>query len=141
LLGLDGWTSPKGHSIYNFVIITSDRQEYLYSLKDLSAVSQTANLLESKIKEVIDEIKPERFAAVVSDNASAIANARQKISESYPHIINVRCIAHFVNLISKDIIGNKFLFYLKFIIIILLIIFVILFFIRSFISKSYFKIL
>jgi len=104
---LDGWSSPKGHSIYNFVIITSDRREYLDSLKDLSAVSQTADLLESKIKEVIDKIGSEKFVAVVSDNASAIANARQKISESYPHIMNIRCIAHFVNLISKDILGNK----------------------------------
>jgi hypothetical protein len=62
--------------------------------------------LANKIEEVINEIGQEKFAAVVSDNASAIANARQKISESYPHIMNIRCIAHFVNLISKDILGK-----------------------------------
>ena len=60
----------------------------------------------SKIQEVINEVGQEKFAAIVSDNASAIAAARQKISESYPHIINIRCIAHFVNLISKDILGK-----------------------------------
>ena len=60
----------------------------------------------SKIQEVIEEVGQEKFAAIVSDNASAIASARKKISESYPHIMNIRYIAHFVNLISKDILGK-----------------------------------
>lgn len=30
------------------------------------------------------------------------------ISERYPHILNIRCIAHFVNLITKDIISYDF---------------------------------
>lgn len=103
---MDGWSNPKSKSVYNFIIITPDRKEFLYSLKDFSAESHTADFLASKIQEVIDEIGSEKFAAVVSDNASAIAAARRKISEIYPHIINIRCIAHFVNLISKDILGK-----------------------------------
>ena len=35
-------------------------------------------------------------------------NARKRISEKYPHIINMRCIVHFVNLITKDILSKKF---------------------------------
>jgi hypothetical protein len=106
ILGLDGWSNPKSNSIYNFIITTPNRKEFLYSLKDFSAESHTADFLASKIQEVIEEIGQEKFAAVVSDNASAIAAARRKISETYPHIINIRCIAHFVNLISKDILGK-----------------------------------
>ena len=86
--------------------MTSDRKEYLHSLKDFSAESHTADFLANKIKEVIEEIGEKKFAAVVSDNASAIAAAHRKFSESYPHIMNIRCIAHFVNLISKDILGK-----------------------------------
>ena len=106
ILGLDGWSNPKNNSIYNFIIITPDRKEFLYLLKDFSAESHTADFLASKIQEVIDEVGQQKFAAVVSDNASAIAAARQKISATYPHIMNIRCIAHFVNLISKDILGK-----------------------------------
>ena len=62
----------------------------------------------SKITEIIKEVGQEKFAAIVSDNASAIAAARQKISDSYPYIINVRCITHFINLISKDILGKYY---------------------------------
>jgi hypothetical protein len=44
-------------------------------LHDLSDVSHTAKTLESEIGKVLSEIGPERFSAVVTDNASAIANA------------------------------------------------------------------
>ena len=75
-------------------------------MRDLSDVSHTAKTLESEIGKVLSEIGPERFSAVVTDNASAIANARKFISEKYPFILNTRCIAHCINLITKDIIGK-----------------------------------
>ena len=60
----------------------------------------------SKIQEVIEEVGQEKFAAIISDNAFAIAFACKKISESYPHIMNIYYIAYFMNLISKDILGK-----------------------------------
>ena len=89
-------------------MITTDSNEYLYSLRDLSAVSHTANILETEIDCVLSAVGLKKFVAVVSDNASAIANARKHISEKHPHILNIRCIVHFVNLITKDILGNFF---------------------------------
>jgi Protein of unknown function (DUF 659) len=89
------------------MIITADNKEYLYSLRDLSNVSHTAKLLEDEIEKVLCTIGPKKFSAVVSDNATAIANARKNISEKYPFILNTRCIAHCVNLITKDIMGNN----------------------------------
>lgn len=82
----------------------------MYSLRDLSAVSHTASVLEGEIDRVLTAVGPKRFAAVISDNASAIANARKHISEKYPHILNIRCVVHFVNLITKDILGIFFFF-------------------------------
>jgi predicted component of type VI protein secretion system len=110
LLALDRWTNPNGRSIYNFMII-ADHKEYLYSLRDLSSVSHTTKTLEEEIDHVLLAIEPKKFAAIVSDNASAIANARKHISEKYPYILNIRCIAHFVNLITKDILGKYFFDY------------------------------
>ena len=55
-------------------MITTDSNEYLYSLRDLSAVSHTANVLKNEINYVLSAVGLKRFAAVVSDNASAIAN-------------------------------------------------------------------
>jgi hypothetical protein len=80
----------------------------LYQLSDLSLNSHTALFLAEKIEEVIKKIGPEKFAAIVSDNAANIRNARIIISEKYPHIENIRCIAHCINLIACDIASYKF---------------------------------
>jgi len=93
-------------------MITINSNEYLYSLHDLSAVSHTINILENEIDRVLSVVGSKRFATVVSNNASTIANARKHISEKYPHILNIRCVVHFINLITKDILGNLFFFFL-----------------------------
>ena len=54
------------------MITTADNKEYLYSLCDLSDVSHTAKILRDEIECVLSRIGPNKFAAVVSDNASAI---------------------------------------------------------------------
>ena len=87
-------------------MIIADHKEYLYSLRNLSDVNHTAKVLEEKIDSILLEIGPNKFASVISDNASAIANAQKHISEKYPFILNIRCIAHYINLITKDILGK-----------------------------------
>ena len=86
-------------------MISTDSNKYLYSLRDLSAVSHTTGIIEDEIDHVLSAIGSNKFAAIVSDNASAIANTHKHISEKYPNILNIRCIVHFVNLITKDILG------------------------------------
>ncbi len=56
-------------------MITTDNNEYLYSLHDLSAISHTFNILENKIDHIISVVESKNFSAVISDNTSAIANA------------------------------------------------------------------
>lgn len=58
-----------------------------------------------KFWRLLKKIGSEKFVAIISDNASAVAAARQRISDTYSHIMNIRYIAYFVNLISKDILG------------------------------------
>ncbi len=88
------------------MVTTADNKEYLYSLRDLSDISHTAKVLKDEIEHVLSKIGAEKFAAVISDNASAIASARRQISEKYPFILNIHCIAHCVNLITKDIMSK-----------------------------------
>ena len=111
---MDGWTNPQGVSVYNFLIITSDHKEFLFTLQDLSDVSHTAKLLFDKIEDILLRIGLKKFAKVISDNASAIAAVRQKINEKYPSILNIRCILHCVNLISQNILSKLILYYLNF---------------------------
>ncbi|RHZ85688.1 hypothetical protein Glove_62g26 [Diversispora epigaea] len=103
-LVLDGWTSIRSDSLYNFIIITSERKEYLIALKNFSKESHTGEMLANEIAIIIEKIGNEKFAAVVTDAAANCRVAREKIQFSYPHIWNIRCIAHAFNLIASDLV-------------------------------------
>jgi hypothetical protein len=95
-------------SIWNFVIHTPDHQEYLWSLKNLSSNRHTADFLAEQIEEIINKIGKNKFSAIVSDAGANIKLARHHITEKYPNILNIRCIAHAINLISKDVCKTQF---------------------------------
>ncbi|CAG8712284.1 13264_t:CDS:2, partial [Cetraspora pellucida] len=102
-----GWMNPQHASIYNFLIMTPNHKEFLYALRDLSHISHTADLLFNEIEKILIKIGPEKFIGVISDNALAIVATHKQINQKYPSIINLRCIVHFVNLISHDILKCK----------------------------------
>lgn len=104
---LDGWTDPCGNSIWAFMLITNQRKEYLLNLENLSDKSHTAEYLSSVIEEVITKVGTNKFVAIISDNGPNVAAARKIISKKYPTILNIRCIAHCINLISSDIVKIK----------------------------------
>jgi hypothetical protein len=84
--------------------MTGSRKEYLLSLEDFSNTRHIGEHLSKVIDEVINKVGAKKFVAIVSDNVSNVAAARKIITNNYPNIINVRCIAHCVNLISTSIV-------------------------------------
>ena len=69
-IAFDGWTNSTGQSIYDYCLITEERKEYLWCSKNYSDVSHhTGAFLGGEIIKIVDNIGPERLAAVVSDNA------------------------------------------------------------------------
>jgi replicative superfamily II helicase len=107
-IGLDGWTAPDGSSIWNFIILTPSQEEYLYELGNYSDQSHTAEFLANQIESVINRIGSKKIIAIVSDNGANVVCARRLICSKYKKIMNIRCIAHCYNLISKDIILHSF---------------------------------
>lgn len=75
--------------MYVFILITRERKEIIHSLKNLSLESHTATFLAEKINEVITDIGPEKFSAVVSDHAAACASAKRIIADTHKHIIPI----------------------------------------------------
>ena len=103
-IAFDGWTNLTGQSIYNYCLITEERKEYLWCTKNYSEISHhTGAFLGEEIISIVDNIGPEKLAAVVSDNAPDARVARKLLCEKYPHILNIRCMAHCINLITKDV--------------------------------------
>ncbi len=67
-----------------------------------------ADFLAEQIEEVINKIGKDKFTAIVSDSGTNIKLTRHQITEKYPHIINIHCIVHAINLIFKDICKTLF---------------------------------
>ena len=86
------------------MLITNKRKEYLLNLENLSDKRHTAEYLSNVIEQVIGRVGINKFVAIISDNGANVAAARRIISQKYPSILNIRCIAHCINLISSDII-------------------------------------
>ncbi|CAG8750806.1 19943_t:CDS:2, partial [Rhizophagus irregularis] len=101
-------TSGTYRSIWNFIVMTLSRKEYLYQLSDLSENSHTAEYLVTVIEKVIEGIGKDRICTVVSNNVANVRNARKIIHENHPTIENVRCVAHSINLIACNIVKEKF---------------------------------
>lgn len=108
ILGLDGWTSPNGTSIYAFILILPSGKEYIHSLEDLSLHSHTAEFLSKKILGVINAVGPNKISSIVSDNASTMVKAKRIVNDEFNHIIPVHCIAHHINLLTTDIMKHDF---------------------------------
>ena len=84
------------------------KRQYIHTSKDVSIDSHTGSFNAAEIEKVLNAIGPEKFAGVVSDAESAMQMARQLISEKYPYILSICCMAHHINLITSDIIKLNF---------------------------------
>jgi hypothetical protein len=90
------------------VIITPSRKQYIHTLIDTSNQAHTGNFNATEIEKVLSSIGPKKFIAVVSDAEAAMQMARRLITEKYPNILSVHCMAHHLNLITTDLIKLNF---------------------------------
>ena len=105
----DGWTGPSGQSVYDYCLITEERKEYLWLSENYSDIPHhTGEFLGEELIKIVENIGSEKLAAVVSDHASNARVAQKILCEKYPHILNIRCIAHSINLITKDLCKHTF---------------------------------
>jgi len=86
------------------VVTTPGQKEYLVALKNFSQESHTGEMLAKEISNVIEKIGVSKFAAVVTDSAANCKVARRLTSNNYPHIWDIRCAAHAINLIAADLV-------------------------------------
>ncbi|CAB5164801.1 unnamed protein product [Rhizophagus irregularis] len=69
-IALDGWTDPRGNSLWAFMLLTGSRKEYLWSLEDLSSTKHTGQHIANVIDEVLDNHE------ISSDNVKSILKKR-----------------------------------------------------------------
>ncbi|CAG8796077.1 32142_t:CDS:2 [Gigaspora margarita] len=65
--------------LYNYIVTTMDQKEYLVSLHNYSIESHTGNFIASEIMDIIEQIGPQKFAAIVTDSAQQICQKSMKL--------------------------------------------------------------
>ena len=97
-------------SIYDYCLITEECDEYLWCSKNYSDISHHIGaFLGDEVIKIVNDIGPEKLAAVVSDNAPDARIARRILCEKYSHILNIHCMAYCINLITKDLCKHTFI--------------------------------
>ncbi|CAB4482774.1 unnamed protein product [Rhizophagus irregularis] len=61
---LDGWTDPRGNSLWAFILLTPSRKEYLLQLEDFSKNSHTAEYLSKVINDIICKVGISKIVAI-----------------------------------------------------------------------------
>lgn len=103
----DGWTDVNSDHIVNFSLKAPNQRPFFYSSIDTSGISQTAAAVAAPIIRIIEEIGPEKFIAVVTDNAAVMKAAWKIIENKFGHISAYGCSAHCVNLLIKDLLNSS----------------------------------
>ncbi|CAG8692192.1 1523_t:CDS:2, partial [Ambispora leptoticha] len=85
---LDGWIIPTMESIYNYLVTTDIRKEYLISLRDYSDQSYMSEFLANEISDIIEQLSSEKFAAICATHAINLIAADLVQLESVKKLIN-----------------------------------------------------
>ncbi|CAG8480810.1 25626_t:CDS:2 [Dentiscutata erythropus] len=72
------------------------------TLKIEKELSKAENLT-LYVDKVLEKVRPEKFVAVVSDAESAMMAAKRQVAAKFSHILPIRCIVHYIQLIANSI--------------------------------------
>lgn len=101
----DGWTNVNGEHIVNYSVKAPGNKPLFKSSENTSGIVQTGKAIAEAICKVLEELGPEKFSCVVTDNASVMRAAWKEIEARFPHISANGCAAHGLNLLIKDLLS------------------------------------
>jgi hypothetical protein len=99
---MDGWQSPTGEHIRNYMWVT-DEATFFFRATNAGATRPTAENIGQECIEVIDDTGPDNTAAVTSDNASAETTSWDTIRDRHEKVLATGCGCHAGSLLFKDV--------------------------------------
>lgn len=100
-LTCDGWSNCRNESIVNFIVTTPE--PVFYKSITTEKNRHTGVYMAEVMTTVLEEVGPNRFLAIVTDNASNMKKAWDELKKLYPHLSCYGCIAHGLQLLLTDI--------------------------------------
>ncbi|CAJ0760890.1 580_t:CDS:2, partial [Entrophospora sp. SA101] len=96
-----GYTPPSRTTLSGQLL---DQEVARVNLNIEKELESSNNLTLNEISDIVEQIGSDKFAAIVTDAAPACRVAREKTEEMYPHIWDIRCAAHSINLIASGLV-------------------------------------
>jgi hypothetical protein len=105
-LASDTWTCHN-RTFINYMLLlylpNNLVKEVLYGIEEVSGKSVNAELVYLKLDQVIEKVGPVKLISIHTDNASYCRKAAKFLTQKYPWVLYVGCMAHQFNLLMKDI--------------------------------------
>ncbi|XP_074314254.1 uncharacterized protein LOC141649462 [Silene latifolia] len=99
----DGWTGPKDMHVINFLVYSVRGTIFHKSVDASNVLREDENYYFKLMKDVVEEIGPQRVIQIVTDNEAAVKLGGKKIMETYPHIYWTACAAYCLDLLLEDL--------------------------------------
>lgn len=101
----DHWTDHNNRLYLGVVATTGKHTRHLLRLDDVSIDGSSSDNITPSLRKALKAIPAIKINALVSDSASACVRARSLIAseKGYTHLMQHRCIAHWLNLIGSDL--------------------------------------
>ena len=101
-LTMDAWVAPQGEKIRNYMVV-DDSNSWMLKATSTGSKSCTGQAIGEEVIEILDEVGPENFSGIVSDNAANETTSWDTIRDEYPEILTTGCTCHGGNLLYKDV--------------------------------------
>lgn len=98
---LDGWTDCSGNGIVAVMLCDQVEQHFLGRL-ELEGRHTAGNITSALKTMLADNLKS--IKAISTDSASVMVKTRADFCAANPHIMNISCFLHVLNLVCRDVI-------------------------------------
>lgn len=103
-LSIDGWTDSSHNNLLAVLLEDKETQHYLGNL-ELGDEKHTADNIHRALVSLLGE-KIKLIKGFVTDNPNVMLKLRSQFCTEFPHIYNLKCVLHVLNLVSKDVIWS-----------------------------------
>lgn len=100
-LVIDGCTNICGKGVVNFIITTPE--PIFWKSLHPGAKIETADYFSNQIANVLEEIGPLNFVAIITDSTRTMRAAWRQVQSLYPHIDCISSAAHVLSFLFNDI--------------------------------------
>jgi hypothetical protein len=105
-LSSDGWTSNNWRNFMNIVVMTNNGayfQDAIDTAECETPRGKDAAFVVSIIIKAIEDIGPKHVVSIVTDGASVMKAAWDRVTQKFPHIVCQWCASHVLDLLMEDI--------------------------------------